>query len=854
MFIVWGEGTYSKRNVRKVNGECESCHFVGPLSHYDGTRFFTLYWLPIIPMGSKRIFDECPKCGNGRAMSTRQWQKLVTDELNPAIEQFVAAPTDRAAAERSLQAAVVLADTDRFTEVALAIEQHYGGDASMLRRLAGHYNHFFMQEEAESAFRAVLSLEDTTDTRQALAVFLIDSHRPAEADEHVHAVLASGDDQRAMLGLMLAESYLQLGDVDNARRALDATATSCPDIAATPEYARLSKALDSPKMQKKMRINRPAVAANAPAAPTASPTNANEPGLIRKSWPFVVPVVLLTLIAALVIAVLQPTQPTIYAINGTEAHYHVIVNGEKVRLRAQHPKELRIEGDTIRIEPTDDSPSFPVIETTAEPGHDALMVINPDRLAALLWERAEYADTQQLDDLEYEQRLHTGQTVYAFDDIDFKMKDLPDEITLDSSRSRAFKQGVTYLNEWPPVSVVQWLLESEGDEQRARQYVVHALAVMPDELALLNMAGQVLDQAAFDAMAKPHLEKRPLRIQWHRMRQVVHASHTPSETLVDEYLAMWEDESARTSGLAYLIARIHDDPAEAQRWFDVACNFDPPEAIALYGSAYGLLSRGRFSDAQQRLERALTLDPELWGAAFLREQVLMAQRDYPALIKEFEAQRAEAPANGNATEALVMLYELNGQPAKATAEIARATDYHRTEFGSDEQEVEWYTHYLEMIRAMANRDRDAVIQRCRKLDSPGWAATLLMHEGKLAEAAQHLDDNPDADTPEQRMLLAALAYKAGDQKLAGASVKAAADTLGAGDHDGYMLAQLLTADEAPALDQAVHFALRPDRVRVVTALLAARHPDHAEPFRQRARAMNFDPRGPAMLIADIVGD
>src|SRR4051812_16732236 len=56
-FIINGIGTwyYGKRHIHTYDGTCQFCGQVGPLASYDTTLFFVVVFLPVIPLGRKRI-------------------------------------------------------------------------------------------------------------------------------------------------------------------------------------------------------------------------------------------------------------------------------------------------------------------------------------------------------------------------------------------------------------------------------------------------------------------------------------------------------------------------------------------------------------------------------------------------------------------------------------------------------------------------------------------------------------------------------------------------------------------------------------------------------------------------------
>jgi transcription elongation factor Elf1 len=53
-----------KKTIKSGQFFCPRCGTSRPYNHQKGTRYFTLYFIPIIPMGEMGEFIECGVCGN----------------------------------------------------------------------------------------------------------------------------------------------------------------------------------------------------------------------------------------------------------------------------------------------------------------------------------------------------------------------------------------------------------------------------------------------------------------------------------------------------------------------------------------------------------------------------------------------------------------------------------------------------------------------------------------------------------------------------------------------------------------------------------------------------------------------
>ncbi len=73
-----GIGTmyYGKKNLEKYESVCENCGRAGWLKAYETRLWFTLFFIPLVPMERKQVIDYCPSCSSHRAVSLEEWGLL----------------------------------------------------------------------------------------------------------------------------------------------------------------------------------------------------------------------------------------------------------------------------------------------------------------------------------------------------------------------------------------------------------------------------------------------------------------------------------------------------------------------------------------------------------------------------------------------------------------------------------------------------------------------------------------------------------------------------------------------------------------------------------------------------------
>ena len=100
---VNGIGTHywGKKNLASRNGVCEFCRHQVALSSYDTRLWFVVLFLPFIPLGRKRIIDQCSRCSRHRVANADAYEKARAAQTAASLEQFHRDPSPKTALERT---------------------------------------------------------------------------------------------------------------------------------------------------------------------------------------------------------------------------------------------------------------------------------------------------------------------------------------------------------------------------------------------------------------------------------------------------------------------------------------------------------------------------------------------------------------------------------------------------------------------------------------------------------------------------------------------------------------------------------------------------------------------------------
>src|SRR5438128_214219 len=100
-----GVGThyYGKKNLQTHPGVCRQCGGSVTLSSYDTRLWFVVVFIPVIPLGRKRILEQCPACTRHFVLDLEKWEAAKQLEISGALDKFRSNPTPEAAIEAHQQ-------------------------------------------------------------------------------------------------------------------------------------------------------------------------------------------------------------------------------------------------------------------------------------------------------------------------------------------------------------------------------------------------------------------------------------------------------------------------------------------------------------------------------------------------------------------------------------------------------------------------------------------------------------------------------------------------------------------------------------------------------------------------------
>lgn len=206
MLLVWGAKNYSRSDVMVRRGTCDACGYAGRFQDYNASRFGHLYYIPLIPLGRKRVLSECPNCRGGRVLPYRHWEDLVQNQWRQRIQAF-RADSNRENAIAALAESSVFATDLELSALFERVIQEHAEDAEVMCLLGVMAYQRCRNQVALEALSAALMMDETHETRAVLAEVLMATHELDEAQMHTNQLVEAGHPAGASVLWQLASVY-----------------------------------------------------------------------------------------------------------------------------------------------------------------------------------------------------------------------------------------------------------------------------------------------------------------------------------------------------------------------------------------------------------------------------------------------------------------------------------------------------------------------------------------------------------------------------------------------------------------------------------------------------------------------
>src|SRR5258706_10776610 len=235
-----GLGTmyYGKRRIHRIKSTCPHCNATAELESYDTTLFAVVMFLPVVPLGKKRILEDCPQCRRHRVTPLKNWESAKVSAFNDVLEKLQANPDDKEPIQHALGLAAEYQDEVGFDKLADVLGGRGAKDSDIQAQLGQVYEYFSRWPEAEAAYARAMAIEPTDYLRERIAVCMLKQGRPEDAAAYVAHVFEQKDANKAWLTFWLIEGFMAKGMHEQALDLMDIRDATFPELIAIKAHVK----------------------------------------------------------------------------------------------------------------------------------------------------------------------------------------------------------------------------------------------------------------------------------------------------------------------------------------------------------------------------------------------------------------------------------------------------------------------------------------------------------------------------------------------------------------------------------------------------------------------------------------
>ncbi len=134
-----GIGTwyYGQRNRFQRRGTCDQCGATADLKSYDTTLYFVFFFVPLVPIGGKRVLDECSACQKHKVLKLKEWDALKEEAVTKANAAVEADPKNPVPLIEALGAASGFQHLPQFEAFCEYADETFPNNPDVLSAVAG---------------------------------------------------------------------------------------------------------------------------------------------------------------------------------------------------------------------------------------------------------------------------------------------------------------------------------------------------------------------------------------------------------------------------------------------------------------------------------------------------------------------------------------------------------------------------------------------------------------------------------------------------------------------------------------------------------------------------------------------
>ncbi len=654
-----------KSNPSVRTDTCRHCDRVSVLSSYDTRLWFVIGFIPVIPLGRKRIVDSCASCGLHVAIKADAYEHIRQDRMAEALTRFRGSPS----AESALAGhATMLAfqDSEKAAWLRRDALARFPNQVELLSGLAYQLDEIKEHAEAAPLHEALLRITpDLPSARAGVARKKMAEGRLDDARSLLSFLEVAGAGRKHSLDPLkaLATHYQEMGRHSEALRISETLLREDPAMAQDRSFRSLvtkSEGAQGSSQSILPRRKHSLLALFGVGGGTGYARWQTRTALFGT----------LTLFAAAGLLISNEyfrRNRSIHVANAT---------GEQILAQVDeaHPLTLNDLGRLVVIEghhrvkltgPVDETHEVDVQTRYVDRWlNKPVWVLNPGKEAVLEESTIHYALNARPPD----QRLIVGQSFLFRPHVDYAFEPPPESLKVKGKSKELTKSSLQLLR---GQDVRAFDVTVENDRATALAFAENRLRRAPQHGELLKSyldAATAADLARMQAFLKTGLDRRPVLVPWHRAYQSFSEFDGHEDDLVALYDQFLIAEPANGS-LLYLRGRIEPDWDRRDRLFRRASEANPRLPWPWLALGMQAETGAHWDEAVRSLRKAQELKIPRDQVSTGLQTARLGTGDAKGLATDLKAYLSSHPFEVGAILSLAEALAAAGEPDKIEREV-----------------------------------------------------------------------------------------------------------------------------------------------------------------------------------------
>ena len=833
---VNGIGThyYGHKSPTVRHGVCQACGQDAQLESYDTRLWFVVIFIPVIPLGRKRIIDQCSACQRHYVLKADDWEMSRQLGVTGAIEKFRSDPTVDNALETH---ATFLgfhqpAEAQKFRQSAM---EKFADDALLHAGLAIQLEELGDANQAVSLYETAFDLDpELPEARVGKARIEMQAGNLDRARELLNFVEQPGSSQLYPLAPLetLAWHYQEKGQHAEALEIFCFLLAEVPDVANHDGFRKAvqksEKAIDVPADQRVL---------------PKKTKGAKQPGSGSTGGKLVVGGIVVALILAGLAVFNEVTRRnrTLHVFNASNETAMVSIDGsEPVSIGRTGEISISEGAHTATISgPVDQQVSFSLSSSYFDRFFkDPAWLLNVGRGSLFSVDTIYYAANPRPSDSE----LLAADDFFYVPHVDYLFEMAPNELRVDSKSSVVTK---IQLHEIVAPTVDLFYAVQNSDESQALSFAEQRLNWDGNDAKLVEAysTAATRDNAkrARDFL-RSGLDREPVNVAWHRAW-----IDSGNGEAADEEARLYYDtrlqKETDNALLLYLRGRVTESASGSRDWFARAIAADGNIPWPYLGLAYDAACRADWSAALGLLNQAAMRDGDPTMVNAYRHLAMIGTGDPDSAIsdarKELNSQDWKS-----GLRAIVVLCD--AVAAKGNADVRREFQQWGNMFMGGGAQIEPFRRSVGGYVDYMLEDFDRLTEGDQSMTLMVSLHAMLM-KGRVAESIEQSQFADVVEEPENSLAVSLAFHLAGDKTQADVWRQKTIEAMRNQRSIVRSAIPLLEAETLPTLEQIDECDWSPSGKALVLASLYQRFPE-AKELAQYARRLNVSRLPPYHLI------